>query len=402
MNQSILLKVYRAVFCILLFSIPYSDIAASLPNIILMVLIVLFPFCFRKETLKEFRSQTFYVYLILVLFITLNLLRLGNFGSEISQLGKLYLPILLFILSTPLKKYFRVLKISFMIGVFFAVCISLTSIAVFISEQGAFSFTSGKDVNEVLILERVYIAFLCVVSFVFSLDLLKYYKKYILINISILILFVLLIAARMALISIALIMVFYMLKTLDKRRIFYVLGLGSLIVTIFFLTNKNLQNRFFYKDHQNSFIENLKIWEPRMVIWPCVYDITEKEDFSVFNGLGSYKTGRQELVDCYDRSIEHTEKKKWFLFIKYNTHNQFLDFLMVSGLVGFLLFSLVFVVSFYNKRHSLLSISLILSFLLLGFVENFLHRQVGVYCFGILMIFLRCNDCIILNKKCNE
>ncbi len=398
MNQSLRIKGYGILFGILLFSLPFSGIITSLPNIILITLIALFPFCIKKEIIKELKNQTVYIYLILILFVSLSLLASGNLTSEISQLGKLYLPILLFILSIPVQKYFKELKISFITGVFIAVCISLLSIVFFISKQGTFDFTAGKEINEVLILERVYIAFLCVLSFVFSLRLYKQYKKLVLINISIIILFVLVIAARMALISIVLIAFLYMIKTLNKRKIVLILGLSSFVLIGFFMMNKNLQNRFFYSDQNSSFIKNLSVWEPRMVIWPCVYDIILKEDYTIYRGLSSYTLARKKLVDCYE-DIEHPEKKKWFVFIKYNTHNQFLDFLLVSGWVAFLLFSLIFVISFWKNKNSFLSISLVLSFLLFAIVENYLHRQVGVYCFGIFLIFLKDDNHIILDKE---
>ncbi|MBW1293913.1 hypothetical protein GBO31_00230 [Aquimarina litoralis] len=312
----------------------------------------------------------------------------GNFNSELSQLGKLYLPAGIFVLSIPIKNYLKELKIFVVLGVFFGVIISMGSIFMYIYKTGDFNFSSGKAINEVLILERVYIAFLCVISFVVSLDLFKHYRKLMLLNIAVLVVFVLLIAARMALISIVLIAFLYMIKKLDKRKVLIVLGLGTILLAGFFMTNKNLQNRFFYKDQDNSFMKNLAIWEPRMVIWPCVYDITKKENYNMINGLASYNLQEKELLDCYDRSIDHKEKREWFLFIKYNTHNQFLDFLLVSGILGLIIFVSFFVFAFWKNRHSFFSVSLILSFLLIGLVENYFHRQVGVYCFGVFLIFL--------------
>jgi len=400
-NSSILLKVYCTLFGILLCSLPFSDIATSIPNIILFFLFILFPFCFQKEDIRDFRNPTVYIYVILIVYVTLNIGVYNELGSEMSQLSKLYLPLFLYLLSIPLKKSFKHLKVVFVIGVFCAVAISLISILFFILEQGAFDFTVGKKINEVLILERVYIAFMCVLSFVFSLDLIRHYKKLMLINISVLTLFVLLIAARMALITIVVIAVLYMLKTLDRKKIILILGTGSLVLISFFLLNKNLQNRFFYKDHKNSFIKSLTIWEPRMVIWPCAYDIITKEDFGVFNGLASYELVQEKLVNCYDEKIDHPEKRAWFLFIKFNTHNQFLDFLLVSGIIGLFLFLCFFIISLW-KYNNFLSLSLLVSFLLLGFVENYLHRQVGAYCFGIFLVFLFQNNSKTLNKRRNN
>ncbi|WP_343910637.1 hypothetical protein [Aquimarina litoralis] len=357
-----------------------------------MTLSVLFPFCLKTAKKEDFKNQTVYIYIILILYLTFNILGFGDLKSETSQLGKLFLPIALFILAVPLKSYLSTLKLVFISGIFLAVVISLVSIFIFIYDSGDFSFSSGKAINEVLILERVYIAFFCVLSFILSLDLLQSYRKLLSINILVLFVFVLMIAARIAIITIVIIAFLYIIKILDTRRVLLILGCGVLLITGFFMINKNLQNRFFYKDQNNSFIENLAIWEPRMVIWPCVYKVTKNDSYNFMNGLASYNLQEKELLHCYKASIDNEEKKNWFLFIKYNTHNQFLDFLLVSGILGLLFFVLVFGSTFWSNRNDFFSFSLVVSFVLLGLVENYLHRQVGVYCFGIFLIFLLKNQ----------
>lgn len=393
MKKAVLLKTYLIVFCLLLFSIPFSDIAASLPNIFLIALAVLFPFCVQKEKLKELKNPSYLLYLGLILYVGVDIWINGYLISDISQLGKLCLPICLLIVSFPLNKEIKYLQVSLITGVFFVICGSLISLVFYVFEQGRFSFSNGSFINEVLLLERVYIAFLCVLSLIFSLHLFDLSsskkRKLLIINIVIVISFVFIIAARIAILSMIFIVIYYVFRVFDKKKILYVIGICSVLVGILFLANKNLQNRFFYSDQNNSFIENLKIWEPRMVIWPCVYDIVNSESFSFHTGVGSYQSTRLELLDCYDNTIQHPEKKKWFLDIKYNTHNQFLDFLLVSGFVGFLCFVIIFFSALWNSKNSSLKISLVLAFVFLGLVENYLHRQVGVYCFAIFLIMLR-------------
>ncbi|WP_299434118.1 O-antigen ligase family protein [uncultured Aquimarina sp.] len=393
MKKAVLLKTYLVIFCLLVFSIPFSGIATSLPNILLIALGVLFPFCFRKEQLKELKNPTLLLYLGLVLYVSIDIVTQGFLISDISQLGKLYMPICLLIASFPINKEIKYVQISLIVGVFFIVFASLISLVFYVFEQGEFSFSSGGFINKVLLLERVYIAFLCVLSLIFSLHLLGLSndkkRKLLIINSIIVISFVFIIAARIAIVSIVFIAIYYMFGLFNKKKILYVIGVSSILIGLFFLANKNLRNRFFYTDQNNSFIENLKIWEPRMVIWPCVYDIVNTESFSFYTGIGSYKNTRLELLDCYDNTIQHPEKKKWFLHIKYNTHNQFLDFLLVSGFLGFLCFGMMFFSALWNGKNSFLKISLVLAFVLLGFVENYLHRQVGVYCFAIFLIMLR-------------
>ncbi|MDH7446378.1 O-antigen ligase family protein [Aquimarina sp. 2201CG14-23] len=393
MKKDIFLKLYAVIFCLLLFSIPFNDVVTALPNIFLIALAVLFPFCFKKEMLLEIKKLTVLIYFFLVVYVSFSIWFRGGIDSEMSQLGKLYVPLSLFILSLPITKKIKLLQTSLMIGVFLIVLASLSSIGIYVYKQGEFSFSNGSIINEILLLERVYIAFLCVISFIFSLHLLNktkgVYKKILILNSIVVVGFVLTIAARMAILSMVLIAIYYIVRFLNKKKVFYTVGIISIVISIFFIGNKNLQKRFFYTDQNNVFIENLKIWEPRMVIWPCVYDIVNSDDFEMYMGFRSYKTSRQELVNCYSNKIEHPEKKKWFLYIKYNTHNQFLDFLLVAGFLGFLCFISIFVSALWGGKNSFLKISLVIAFVLLGLVENYLHRQIGAYSFAIFLIMLR-------------
>jgi O-antigen ligase len=258
-------------------------------------------------------------------------------------------------------------------------------------EVGEFSFSVGDIVGEVLVTERVYLALVSVISFVFSLDLItratKRNKIILIINIIIIVLFILLISARMALLSLLLIGV-YNLLFLKKFKLL-VLGfiLGGLFLSIAFILNENLQNRFFYKNKEATFVENFKKWEPRVEIWQCVFILHGENTVShKLFGYGSFKTTQEKLLSCYSESIDDPTKKKWFLKIQYNTHNQFFDFLLALGTFGVILFLTPILLLIYKCRSNRINISLLMAFLMVCLVENCLHRQIGVYLFGLLLI----------------
>ena len=212
-------------------------------------------------------------------------------------------------------------------------------------------------------------------------------------NIVLAVLFVLLISSRSAILL--LLMVFFIKIVYAKRKKGYILFfLGIIIITIIaFSINENLKERFFYTNTiqtQKSYLEKFKQWEPRVVIWECNFRVL-KEEKALINGIGFYNT-QDKLTDCYGEIIKDPSKKVYFQRERFNTHNQFLDFLLGSGVIAFLLFITVFCFLFYRNWRSFSSVALLLSIVLFAFVESLFHRQLGAYYFGIIMILLLFND----------
>jgi O-antigen ligase len=105
-------------------------------------------------------------------------------------------------------------------------------------------------------------------------------------------------------------------------------------------------------------------------------------------GYGSFKTTKEKLLNCYSESIDEVTKKKWFLKAQYNTHNQFFDFLLAVGILGVILFLIPILLLIYKSRSNRINMSLIIAFLMVCFVENCFHRQLGVYLFGLVLIMV--------------
>jgi O-antigen ligase len=217
----------------------------------------------------------------------------------------------------------------------------------------------------------------------------KNIRLLLIINILIIVAFILLISARMALISILLISLYNLIFLKKFKLLFVGFASASFVLILFFSLNDNLQNRFFYKDKKSTFVENFKKWEPRVEIWQCVSVLYRENSISqkAF-GYGSFKTTKDELLNCYSESIYDLTKKNWFLKIKYNTHNQFFDFLLSIGFVGLILFLIPILVVVYTNRSNRINISLVIAFLMVCCVENCFHRQLGVYLFGLLIILV--------------
>lgn len=394
LNEKMLHLIYRYLFCLLCFLLPMEGAIRALPNIIFACLGFLFLFKIKKEDLiLKFRNHSVLLYCVLIFYIVIGLVLSNRISENLNFLSKFFLVLGLILISTPLKNEINKSKIFMILGVLSSIIISIFSVALYKINQGEFLFSVGGHINKVLLTERVYIAFFCVISFIFSLDLLKnkeakqFYKVFLLVNIALVIGFVLLIAARMALISIITVSFYQML--FFKKKLFYgTFLIGIVVIVSAFFLNKNLMNRFFYKNQNKSLIENVETWEPRVAIWRCSYHIFKQESFNKITGFTSFSMTESELLNCYDTTIENISKRRWFIKKEFNSHNQYIDFTLSFGLIAFLLFITIFGYSLFTERKNRTVVSLIISFFLLGMVENYFHRQMGSYLFGVFLIFM--------------
>lgn len=401
-------KYYEFLFCLLIFFLPLEGKFRIVPNIILMILTTLFVLTIKKSDIKAFKDQIFISYLVLLMYVVLNFVISQNLLNNLFIIEKLVIVVVVYVFYIPLQIDKKV-KASFILGVFVSMCFSFISIVLYVLKSGDFLFSVGNQINEVLVTERVYIAFTAVISFVFSLDLLKHvikkYKTLLLINILIIIAFILMISARMALLSIVLISLYHLVFLKKIKLIFIGFIVSSIFLSITFFLNENLQNRFLYKDKKSSFIENFKKWEPRVAIWDCANILYKEKTISnQLFGYGSFETTKDKLLECYSENIEDKTKMNWFLEIRYNTHNQFLDLLLSIGVLGMMLFLIPFILIFVKNKNNKTNTSLILAFLLLCFVENCLHRQIGAYLFALIFTLVSRNfrEVSLINKYNKE
>ena len=84
--------------------------------------------------------------------------------------------------------------------------------------------------------------------------------------------------------------------------------------------------------------------------------------------------------------MENKKRSGWFVDRGFNTHNQFLDFALNYGLIGFILFVNFFITLFTSLKKNIFAVNLIFSFLIFTSLENSLNRQIGIYLFAFLII----------------
>lgn len=391
--RNIISRIYPYAFFILVLAIPFDEYIRAIPNIMLAVLAVSFPFVIKKSDFQRLNTAPVILFLTLVIFLILNALLANHLDQNFSIVKKVFLSLVMVILYLPIQD-FKKLDKAIIISVLVVIAISLYNIIALIINTGAFEFGNTRNPLDTLILERLYIGLLSMVSILVSFRNLKkpphltnrYYWANIIINV----LFIFLIVSRIAIITLVILVG---LRLLYGKIKLWKIGLTTLgVVVVFALAynfNENIEKRFLFTTANNAdqpLIDKIMLWEPRTKIWECAYIIAQDES-SFLKGLG-FETTREKLVDCYDWNIGNEGRREWFLFQKYNTHNQFFDFYLSTGIFSALLFLAVFVALFIKCRSDYFSTALLVSIFLFGFVENFFHRQIGSYYFGIILILL--------------
>ncbi|MBS1533436.1 MAG: O-antigen ligase family protein [Bacteroidetes bacterium] len=281
--------------------------------------------------------------------------------------------------------------------------VNLTAIAslVLISEyyfkKGFLPFEVTTDVNRALILERPYQGFYALIGVLICFELSKKAKKYkiaLLLNAAFLIGFIVLISARLSLLSLFFIASVFFVFYYQSRFIVKATVLSALIgaLLLIVLLNKNTANRFFIKKTYSESIEVASDYEPRLIIWDCAFEMSRQPDFNKLIGSVSYQTIQNHFLNCYDSKIEKPGKKEYYLAEKFNAHNQFIDFYLIGGFLGLSLFVIYFLKNFLLVKSNFTKTSFLLALLFFLIVENVLYRQFGCYLFGLLIVLIKAKE----------
>ena len=389
--QSNYSRIYYYLFACLVFFIPLSK---AIPNIILALLSVLFLFKLKREDIVIFKNRYVQLLIILIILITTNSLWGITLVEDAHILGRFSLVPLILILGSKVMNTKKV-KYFFVAGVNILVFMSLFSLLLFYISTKDFVFGNSKSVEDILTLGRPYIGFLCVLNVLVSLQLSNHklrilYKIIFLVSSALSITLIILISARLSLLSLLLILfirIFYLKKINRKRRkivtISFFVALLATGLAVF--TNKNMSERFFIEETYEKSINKMMVYEPRIVIWNCVSNITNSKDFNILLGNQGFDKTTNELVNCYENTIENVSKRNYFLREKFNTHNQFFGLLISHGLLATLILLLIFANGIYFNLYKFYDFSIVLIFLLFFLVENVLFRQLGCYIFGVFI-----------------
>lgn len=202
---------------------------------------------------------------------------------------------------------------------------------------------------------------------------------------SILFFWMFLIAARMPIIAILLAGLITILKF--KKNFYYVLIILVLFVFVAILSYKfvdpirtkidELVNSIFVLPTKGNDIYNFNSTNVRTGIYRCAIMVAQ-DNWLFGTGIGDIQ---EALNNCYSNEIG----AKIFTWHKYNSHNQYLFFLISTGIFGLISFVLLLYTlilkSFFTKNMVLFFFILLVSLVLL--TENIISRSDGVLFFSL-------------------
>jgi O-antigen ligase len=389
----LLSAIYPYAFLLLYLIIPFDNYIRALPNILMAILVVAFPFIVKKEDFKKLKPISIAIFLAFFSYLCINSFLSERWEEDFNIIKKVMIAVglaILYIPITDVKKINSAIIFSSLAAILF----SVYNFVLITDATGSFAIGDSPQVLESLLIDRLYLGLLSTFSILISFQSIqkKYHpnNNYYLANIFVNALFIILMASKIAVISLFVLLLikqFY-----GKRKLLkIIIAVGSLAMVVGLFLFLKYENSFHtINEEKNSkkpaFIENTMTYELRAFVWECAANIISDEGFS-FTGIGFDGT-KDKLVSCYENQILDPEKKDRFVANRYNTHNQFLDFYLSAGFVALILFMFFITVNFLAVRKRFFPTAMLAILVMYCLVENVFHRQIGAYYAGFILIVL--------------
>ncbi len=346
-----------------------------------------------QDSFKNLKSQkgvllfisSYLVYLVGLLY-TSN----GSFGMrEIEyKLALLLMPIIVGATPKMSQQRLNYLLLGFIVSNFIAAlaCLIINLI------ENQFSHIPTYTELSVFVSPNYFILYLnfCLVFLMSKLEKVKSKKSTILIILLSLffICFNLLLVSKMGIIIMAIILIYFGFKYLKRYSLLLppaLIIIGLIVGTILINTNPKVKSRFTNlksalssENIDKSTTESSKV---RLLVWEQAINII-KEQPLIGVGTGDSK---DSLLEKYEEAgISHA------LSSRYNAHNQYLEWLITLGILGFLVLEgyLVYLFYFAIKNSNQLLIWFIVIFSLAFLTESVLETQAGLIFFSLFSMLL--------------
>ena len=235
----LLSAIYPYAFLLLYLIIPFDDYFRVVPNILLGILLVAFPFIVKKEDFKKLKSLPIVIFLALFAYLCINSFFSGRWEEDYKIVNKVMIAVGLAILYIPVADEKKI-NTAIIFSSLAAIVFSIYNFVLITDATGSFALGESPQVVESLLIDRLYLGLLSTFSILISFQAIqkKYHpnNNYYLANIFVNALFIVLIASKIAVISLFVLLL--MRQFYGKRKIWKaIIALGSLItvVVLFFL-----------------------------------------------------------------------------------------------------------------------------------------------------------------------
>lgn len=394
-------KIFTVLFSVLCFSLAFiGDQFYAVPNGINILLVAIFPFVANKKDIINLVTKKPIVWFVIFLsFVLIKSILVGQFLEDLFVIKKMFQVLLILILSSGLKVGgLEWLKSGIILGSFIAIFYSLVKITFLIINTASFNFAKGPVINETLPVQRLYLGLLCTISLILVLE--RFFKKrrkmYLILALTFTV-FVFLIAARIAMLSVIVIIIYYSFIKLRSIQRYFALFLILAVTSTAIFSNDNLSKRVLHLDDnlRESYIDKIAMHEPRFLIWKYSYEVSKNTNTILGNG---FRLTQEKLLTSY-RQIPQLKKREWFISKRFNSHNQYIDIFLSQGLLGFIIFLIFLFQLFISAKKSPTKTLLLISSLLFMLIYNNFHRLIGVFIFSILIVFILDNKTLQKLKK---
>ena len=394
-------KTFTILFSVLCFSLAFiGDQFYAVPNGINILLVAIFPFVANKKDIIDLVTKKPIVWFVVFLsFVLIKSILVGQFLEDLFVIKKMFQILLILILSSGLKVGgLEWLKSGIILGSFAAIFYSLVKIALLIINTASFNFAKGPVINETLPVQRLYLGLLCTISLILVLE--RFFKKHKKINLLLALTFtgfVFLIAARIAMLSVIVIIIYYSFIKLRSIQRYFALFLILAVTSTAIFSNDNLSKRVLHLDDnlRESYVDKIAMHEPRFLIWKYSYEVSKNTNIILGNG---FRLTQEKLLTSY-KQIPQLKKREWFISKRFNSHNQYIDIFLSQGLLGFLIFLIFLFQLFISAKNSPTKTLLLISSLLFMLIYNNFYRLIGVFIFSILIVFILDNKNLQKIKK---
>ncbi|TYA74124.1 O-antigen ligase family protein [Seonamhaeicola marinus] len=238
-------------------------------------------------------------------------------------------------------------------------------------------------------LDPIYVSFYFSVALIFTLELYFTKRKVIyLFSAFLFTVFILILSNKMAIFSLLIISILVLLKRIRLKKRFYIL---ILIPFLLFTLNNRRFKELITNDTYSGILNSNNSTSIRLALLKSSL-ATVPENY---------------LFGC---GFAATKQKVSYVFIhrfngdrEYNTHNQFMGILIATGVLGLLLFIYYFwfVLKIANSSKDHVFMYVVIIIIMNLITENMLERQFGVYLISHLVTFLGYLNLAKINEKEN-
>ena len=206
----LLASIYPWIYVLLFLTIPFDNYVRALPNILMIILAVTFPFIIKKEHFKKLRKAPAILFAIFCLYLVANAAFFGRLEDDWVLIKKIALAfgfVLLYIPIEDSKKIYRAIVFSALAVIVF----SVVNIFVIINTSEDIVLGFSRQVIESLLIDRIYLGLIAILSILISYKSIKQEfhpnNKYHLVNIIINVLFVVLLVSKIAIIVLGILLI---------------------------------------------------------------------------------------------------------------------------------------------------------------------------------------------------